>query len=353
MAGAGQNLHFSNMPRAATPAAPAAAASGHPIQSYSLFGESRHLPDVLHCETIAERSVLHGWELAPHRHTRLHQLLLITSGGGVADLDGERHALAPGALINVPPGHVHAFRFEPHTQGWVATLADELLDEIFVRVGDVRRTLARPAIARADARTAQAMAQIWEEFCGRAPARALVLRGLRATLLGWAARAVADGGGAGAAAAAAAAAAAPDSSQAPGGGGAAAAAGATAPAAAAAESTLVQRLHDLIEAHFLEHWQVADYARALAVSPTHLSRVARAATGVPAQRLVEARLMREARRNLAYTHLSVATIAYTLGYTDPAYFSRAFTRDAGVSPRAFRAQVAGEGRNLKMVNLEE
>ena len=50
--------------------------------------------------------------------------------------------------------------------------------------------------------------------------------------------------------------------------------------------------------------------------------------------------MREARRNLAYTHLGVATIAYTLGYADPAYFTRAFTRDVGLSPRAFRAQVA-------------
>jgi AraC family transcriptional activator of pobA len=58
---------------------------------------------------------------------------------------------------------------------------------------------------------------------------------------------------------------------------------------------------------------------------------------------MEARLMREARRNLAYTHLGVATIAYTLGYADPAYFTRAFTRDAGVSPRAFRAQVSGLG----------
>ena len=43
------------------------------IRSYSLFGESQHLPDVLHCETIAERSALHDWELAPHRHTRLHR----------------------------------------------------------------------------------------------------------------------------------------------------------------------------------------------------------------------------------------------------------------------------------------
>lgn len=295
MAGTLQNMHFSNT---------------ETIQSYSLFGESQHLPDVLHCETIAERSVLHDWELAPHRHTRLHQVLLLVSGGGVAHLDGEQHALFPGALINVPPGHVHAFRFTQDTQGWVTTLADELMDEIFVRVGDVRRDLARPAVAPAPAQTREVMGQVWQEFCGRSKARALVLRGLSATLLGWVARAL--------------------EAQHPGD-------------APVPESTLVQRLEALIEAHFLEHWQVADYARALSVSPTHLSRVARAATGVSALRLIEARLMREARRNLAYTHLGVATIAYTLGYADPAYFTRAFTRDAGLSPRSFRAQVSASG----------
>lgn len=280
------------------------------IHSYSLFGESQHLPDVLHCETIAERSVLHDWELAPHRHARLHQVLLVESGGGTAQLDDARYPLRPGTLINVPPGHVHAFRFQQHTQGWVTTLADELMDEIFVRVGDVRRDLAQPAVLPAHADVRQTVAQIWQEFSGRAKARALVLRGLSATLLGWVARGLEEHH---------------PSEPAP------------------AESGLVQRLEALIEAHFLEHWQVADYARALAVSPTHLSRVARTATGVSAQRLVEARLMREARRNLAYTHLGVATIAYTLGYADPAYFTRAFTRDAGVSPRAFRAQVLGAG----------
>eukprot|EP01041_Mallomonas_annulata_P016616 gene16616-34605_t len=170
------------------------AGSHSAIQSYSLFGESQHLPDVLHCETIAERSVLHDWELAPHRHTRLHQVLLIESGGGVAHLDGEQHALAAGALINVPQGHVHAFRFTQHTQGWVATLADELMDEIFVRVGDVRRDLARPAVVSASPHPhiSQAMGQIWQEFSGQAKARALVLRGLSATLPGWVARAMED-----------------------------------------------------------------------------------------------------------------------------------------------------------------
>jgi AraC family transcriptional activator of pobA len=49
--------------------------------------------------------------------------------------------------------------------------------------------------------------------------------------------------------------------------------------------------------------------------------------------------MREARRNLAYTDQSVTTIAYALGYSDPAYFSRVFTRSAGVPPRDFRKRL--------------
>lgn len=281
------------------------------IRSFSLFGESQHLPDVLHCETIAERSVLHDWELAPHRHARLHQVLMIESGGGVARLDGDTMALAPGWLVNVPPGHVHAFTFTPGTQGWVTTLADELLDEMFVRVGDVREGLGRACVVLADAAMMQVMAQIWQEFSGRSRARALVLRGLSSTLLGWVLRAIAEQ--------------------------------TQSATTTGAESLTLQRFRTLIEAHFLDHWQVVDYAGALAVSPTHLSRLARGATGHSAQRLIEARIIREARRNLAYTNLNIATIAYALGYSDPAYFTRVFTRDAGVSPKAFRRQLAGQG----------
>jgi AraC family transcriptional regulator, transcriptional activator of pobA len=76
------------------------------------------------------------------------------------------------------------------------------------------------------------------------------------------------------------------------------------------------------------------------MSPTHLSRIARATTGEPASSLIDARVVREARRNLAYTTLGVATIAYALGFADPAHFSRVFSRTTGLSPRAFRQQVA-------------
>ena len=71
------------------------------IQVYNLFGESGDLPDVVHCETIAARSVLHDWVLSIHRHARLHQVLVIERGGGEATLDGNVHALEGGLLARL------------------------------------------------------------------------------------------------------------------------------------------------------------------------------------------------------------------------------------------------------------
>jgi AraC family transcriptional activator of pobA len=275
------------------------------IHTYSLFGESAHLPDVLHCETIEARSVLHEWEFEPHRHARLHQLLLLEAGHGVARLEAGEHLLAPMAMVNVPPGEVHGFTFEPGTQGYVATLAEEMRDELLAQAPDVRRALDRAQVLQADAAVRGLLQQIWHEFNGRAGGRALLLRGLVASLLALVARQALQ---------------------------------ATPADAASPQSQLLQRFESLLEAHYLEHWKVADYARALAVTPTHLSRVTRAAAGQSVSRLIDGRVMREARRNLAYTNLSVSTIAYTLGFTDPAYFSRVFTRALGLSPRAFRAR---------------
>jgi AraC family transcriptional activator of pobA len=48
--------------------------------------------------------------------------------------------------------------------------------------------------------------------------------------------------------------------------------------------------------------------------------------------------MLEAKRALCYTNQTVAEIAYTLGFVDPAYFTRSFTKHAGVSPRRYRSQ---------------
>lgn len=291
-----RNLYHSNM----------LSAGGAPFVK-GLFGESSHLPDVVHCETIAVRSSLHDWELAPHRHARLHQVVLVEQGSGVAQLE-ERHVpFASASLVNVPAGAVHAFRFAPQTQGYVVTLADEILELLLAGAGDMRRLLIQPEVCAAHPDMPGVVQRIWSEFNGFAGARALVLHGLSATLLGLCARQLLQHG-------------IPTVKE-------------------RAGTHVLQRFERLLEEHFLAHWGVADYARALSISPTHLSRVVRAAYGMPASRRITARVVREARRRLAYTDLRVTTIAYDLGFADLAHFSRVFANSTGVSPRTFRRQL--------------
>lgn len=52
--------------------------------------------------------------------------------------------------------------------------------------------------------------------------------------------------------------------------------------------------------------------------------------------VVHERLLQEARRMLRFSGMPVGEISYQLGFADPAYFSRFFTRRAGVPPSQFR-----------------
>ena len=60
------------------------------------------------------------------------------------------------------------------------------------------------------------------------------------------------------------------------------------------------------------------------------------ATGKTTKELILDRVMVEAARLLRFTDLTVGQIAAQVGFTDPLYFSRAFKRQRGESPQAFR-----------------
>lgn len=280
------------------------------IENFNLFGEVGELPDVVHCETIETRSLIHNWEFKPHRHARLHQILVLDSGGGRADLDTEVYRLSSGALVNVPASCVHAFVFDRNTTGWVVTFSSELLDELLRSDEGLRPVLSRPAVTRRDGHHRHLVGQILHEHGRRNFARAHILRALSAQLLGHTARSLKK----------------LDLSH-----------------TDTLDTPLQTRFERLLDENFTRHWSVSEYARALLVSPTHLSRLTRQATGLSASRLIEDRVIREARRHLVFTGLSISEIAYLLGFNDPAYFSRVFSRATGMSPKLFRSRAESGG----------
>lgn len=103
-----------------------------------------------------------------------------------------------------------------------------------------------------------------------------------------------------------------------------------------AAQRLVARYAALIERDFRSNPTVADYATALGVTPTHLTRVCRITCGKGAHQLLEDRILFEARRLLAETRMPIKDVAQHLGFNSAGYFTRAFQKNAGVTPSAFR-----------------
>ncbi len=106
-----------------------------------------------------------------------------------------------------------------------------------------------------------------------------------------------------------------------------------------AAKRLVARYTALLEREFRSGHGVAEFAEKLGVTPTHLTRCCRLACARPASALLHDRLIFEARRLLKETDLPVGIIASSLGFTSPAYFTRAFQHQVGKSPTAFRREI--------------
>lgn len=110
----------------------------------------------------------------------------------------------------------------------------------------------------------------------------------------------------------------------------------TGPTAPDAARRLAARYTALIEREFRTGMDVADFAAALGVTPTHLTRACKAACGRTAHDLIQDRLLFEARRLLAETSVPVKDVARQLGYRSAAYFTRAFQHRTGQTPTVFR-----------------
>ncbi|MEM6594552.1 MAG: AraC family transcriptional regulator [Pseudomonadota bacterium] len=81
---------------------------------------------------------------------------------------------------------------------------------------------------------------------------------------------------------------------------------------------------------------VGGFAADLNVTPTHLTRLTQGAVGKPASTLLSERIINAACEALIHTDLPINKIAKQLGFSSPAYFTRAFQSQTGKNPTSFR-----------------
>ncbi|WP_431263641.1 helix-turn-helix domain-containing protein [Roseateles chitinivorans] len=284
---------------------------------YALYGEDGRSQalDGLHLESIADRSRLHNWEIQPHRHGALVQLLLIERGRVTVRMDDEERVLRAPALVWVPALAVHGFRFAPETEGLVVTLDQGRLRDLLDHLPELLESLSEPRLVALDrgATVTRALFAVGhglrEDYAGAGAWRAPALDHAVALLATQAARFGAPDG------------ASQGNAHAPGDGRA---------------LQHLTRYREQVERHFRRQPAVAALAEPLGITPTQLNRLCRRHLQCSALAVLHQRVLLEAKRELGYTNLMVRQIADGLGFADPAYFTRFFLRHTGKSPSAWR-----------------
>ena len=272
------------------------------VPSYALYGdrEAAPLEEFFHCETITVRSQRYDWEIAPHLHPALSQMLFVARGGVEVRLNEAQHNLEGPLLVCVPHGLVHGFRFSPKVVGFVVTASQDFLDSLG-RQDALRRQMSAAAMHRPSPALTRGLLQIGRQLLiaeqNRFDPDAHRLHGTLAEA--WLRLAIQPG-----------------------------------LARADTRGTLAQKFQALVETNYRSHRPLAWYADQLNCTARTLSRQTQEAFGMSPLHFVNRRLLFEARRLLRFTAASCSEVAAELGFEDPSYFSRFYARMTGRRPSA-------------------
>ena len=107
-----------------------------------------------------------------------------------------------------------------------------------------------------------------------------------------------------------------------------------------ADNAFVVKVRMLIEANLANaNFDVEKLCQDLLLSPSQVHRKLTALTGLSTNNFMRyVRLMKAKEELIKNAHFSIAAVAYDCGFNDPAYFSRAFKQEFGMTPQAWREQ---------------
>jgi AraC-like DNA-binding protein len=252
-----------------------------------------------------------GYSLTPHAHD-CYLILIVTRGGGSHTVDGENFRVEPNTIFLLSPGQVHSFEFTKDIAGFVVYFTlDFYLHYARERHFDkipFFRSMHPQTVAKANADLIKSIVVILEEMLNEVTrnmkAREEALRNLLDILLirinrVWAHDQIIPG----------------------------------------KVSSVVQfrKLVHLIEKHYKKIKTAGEYARLMNLSPNHLNTLCKQSVKRTVTEMIHERIIREAKRQLAYTDWGVKKIADDIGFKDSSYFLRLFKKKTGMTPDRFRS----------------
>lgn len=104
-----------------------------------------------------------------------------------------------------------------------------------------------------------------------------------------------------------------------------------------ASQQLVERIREFVATNYANTFTREQLAAELGVSPAYVSRVFRRQCGMALWDYVSEYRIARACELLRHSDLTVTEVAFTVGFNDAAYFSRAFRKGTGQSPATYRS----------------
>lgn len=289
------------------------------VPHYELYGEllAGQTPDPIHLEPIRERSRKHDWTIRRHSHQRLAQIFLFRTSDVFLNLGDMEYATTHPTLLVVHPGIPHGFKFPEDVVGEVLSVR---VDQSGFEPNKNFAPFAAPTAAiflRPDTQCFDDVVVLFEQLqkayqtIGRQ--RGPIMQHLVALITFYLAGEQSH---------------------------------VARPALRKSAEThnlqdkRAQAFCGLLEENFNRQWAVADYAEEMGLSASHLTRLCRNALHASPIHLVRQRRILEAKRLLEYTALPINDVAVRSGFRDIAFFSRTFKSLVGMTPKAYRAQLA-------------
>lgn len=287
------------------------------VPSFFLYGEPpREVEDhFLHVESLDDRSRANNWNIRPHAHSNLNHVFYITAGAGEVRADSLNSRFRASCALLIPARIIHSFTYDNDTAGYVLTVSETFLREQLLRQPQFDVLFAAPGLLEFSSRSREAeslragIERLTWELAWKAPGHAAAVESqLLAILVALLRLDHRDR----------------DDTR----------------TAQGRVAEIVARFRQLLEIHFHSNKPIEEYAKALKISHSRLRAACIEIAHRSPLQLVQDRLLLEAKRLLLYSNMSVSEAGYYLGFEDPAYFTRFFTRAAGVSPRTFRRRKA-------------
>lgn len=251
------------------------------------------------------------WRTAPHAHPRYAQVIFVRSGRGVMNLEGSSQPFEGPCMLLMPVDCVHGLDYEFDVDRWVVTIETAFLAQVNGKLPEFRHLWGEPrmislaAVPEAAVECLGLIKGLEEEIGHRRIGHLVKAEALLSLLLLTLARNVrADR--------------VDHDSLKPTG------------------ICLTERFRALIDQHYAEHLSLQAYASMLAVSLVQLRSACVAVTGHNPVKMIHARVITEAKRNLIFGNLPIEQIAFSLGFSHPSYFTRFFGKEVGQTPGQFR-----------------